>query len=165
MLGRTTVLENLRLAGYRRRDKAGLERDIRQVMERFTILGERRKQLASSLSGGEQQQLAIARGLLARPRVLLLDEPSMGLAPRLVQQIFAIIADIRAEGVAVLLVEQNARRALAVADQGFVLEMGQVVLSGPASVLAGDPRVQSAYLGGTVAEAEAEATGDGRTMG
>jgi branched-chain amino acid transport system ATP-binding protein len=146
------VLENLRLGGYRRRDRAGLERDIHRVMERFPILGERRGQSAASLSGGEQQQLAIARGLLARPRVLLLDEPSMGLAPRLVQQIFAIIESIRAEGVAVLLVEQNARRALGVADEAFVLELGQVVLSGPSALLAADPRVASAYLGGTVSQ-------------
>jgi branched-chain amino acid transport system ATP-binding protein len=152
ILGRMTVLENLRLGGYRRRDRAGLERDIHRVMERFPILGERRGQSAASLSGGEQQQLAIARGLLARPRVLLLDEPSMGLAPRLVQQIFAIIESIRAEGVAVLLVEQNARRALGVADEAFVLELGQVVLSGPSALLAADPRVASAYLGGTVSQ-------------
>ena len=149
ILGRMSVLENLHLGGFRRRDRAGLARDVRQMLERFPILGERQQQLAGSLSGGEQQQLALARGLLARPRVLLLDEPSMGLAPQVVRQIFRIIAALRAEGVTVLLVEQNARAALAAADQAYVLETGRVLLSGPARTLATDPRVQQAYLGGT----------------
>jgi branched-chain amino acid transport system ATP-binding protein len=150
ILGRMTVAENLRLGGFRRPDKSVLESDIRSMLERFPILGERQRQLAGTLSGGEQQQLALARGLLARPRMLLLDEPSMGLAPRMVRQVFRWIRDIRDDGVTVLLVEQNARGALAVADNAYVLDTGRIVLSGPASKLAADPRVQHAYLGGTV---------------
>jgi branched-chain amino acid transport system ATP-binding protein len=152
ILGQMSVLENLRLGGYRRSDRQALEVDVQRMLERFPILGERRRQLAGSLSGGEQQQLAIARGLLAKPRVLLLDEPSMGLAPQLVRQIFHIVRAIREEGVTVLLVEQNARRALEAADHAYVLELGRVVLSGPASDLAADRRVQEAYLGGTPSE-------------
>jgi branched-chain amino acid transport system ATP-binding protein len=151
ILGRMSVLENLALlalGGYRRSDRAVLRADVERMLERFPILGQRRHQLAGSLSGGEQQQLAIARGLLARPRVLLLDEPSMGLAPVIVRQIFQIIREIRDEGVTVLLVEQNARQALAIADVGYVLDTGRIVLSGPAADLANDPRVQEAYLGG-----------------
>ena len=150
ILGRMTVIENLRLGGYRRRDRGALERDMRAMLERFPILGERQRQLAGTLSGGEQQQLALARGLLARPRMLLLDEPSMGLAPRMVQRVFRWIRAIRDEGVTVLLVEQNARGALAVADNAYVLEMGRIVLRGPAAVLAADARVRHAYLGGTL---------------
>ena len=150
ILGRMTVIENLRLGGYRRRDRAVLEHDIRAMLERFPILGQRQRQLAGTLSGGEQQQLALARGLLARPRMLLLDEPSMGLAPRMVQQVFRWIREIRDTGVTVLLVEQNARGALAVADDAYVLETGRIVLRGSASALAADPRVQHAYLGGQV---------------
>jgi branched-chain amino acid transport system ATP-binding protein len=152
ILGQMSVLENLRLGGYRRRDRRALEADVQRMLERFPILGDRRRQLAGSLSGGEQQQLAIARGLLAKPRVLLLDEPSMGLAPQLVRQIFRIVRAIREEGVTVLLVEQNARRALEAADHAYVLELGRVVLSGPAQDLAADRRVQEAYLGGTPSE-------------
>jgi branched-chain amino acid transport system ATP-binding protein len=151
ILAQMTVQENLQLGGYRRHDRQRLNQDIRDMLERFPILGERRSQSAGSLSGGEQQQLAIARGLLARPRLLLLDEPSMGLAPLIVRQIFAIIREIRDGGVAVLLVEQNARQALAIADTAYVMEIGRVVLSGPASKLVGDPRVQAAYLGGSAA--------------
>jgi branched-chain amino acid transport system ATP-binding protein len=147
ILGRMTVLENLQLGGYRRPDRAVLKRDIQSMFERFPILGERQRQLAGTLSGGEQQQLALARGLLARPRMLLLDEPSMGLAPRMVQLVFRWIRDIRDDGVTVLLVEQNARGALAVADEAYVLETGRLVLHGPAAKLAADPRVQHAYLG------------------
>jgi branched-chain amino acid transport system ATP-binding protein len=150
ILAQMTVLENLRLGGYRRRDRPGLERDVHQMLERFPILGQRRGQLAGSLSGGEQQQLALARGLLARPRLLLLDEPSMGLAPQIVRQIFGIVEQIRGEGVTILLVEQNARRALAIADRGYVLETGRVVLEGPGSALAADERVRAAYVGGAV---------------
>ena len=156
ILGRMTVLENLRLGGHRRRDRAALEADMAGMLERFPILGRRRDQLAGTLSGGEQQQLALARGLLARPRLLLLDEPSMGLAPQIVRDIFRLIRAIRDEGVTVLLVEQNARAALRAADTGFVLETGRLVLSGPADVLAADERVQAAYLGGAVSTPQAE---------
>lgn len=153
ILARMTVLENLFLGGYRRSDRDALAGEVRRVLARFPILGERRTRPAGSLSGGEQQQLALARGLLAKPRILLLDEPSMGLAPRVVRQIFRIVQEIRASGVTVLLVEQNARRALAIADEGYVLETGRVVLSGAASTLAADHRVQEAYLGGAVVTA------------
>lgn len=156
ILGRMTVLENLRLGGHRRRDRGQLERDLQRMLERFPILGERGGQLAGTLSGGEQQQLALARGLLARPRLLLLDEPSMGLAPQIVRDIFLLVRAIRDEGVTVLLVEQNARAALRAADTGFVLETGRLILSGPADVLAADERVQSAYLGGVVSTPQAE---------
>ncbi len=149
ILGRMTVLENLQLGGYRRRDRAALGHDIQSMFERFPILGERQRQLAGTLSGGEQQQLALARGLLARPRMLLLDEPSMGLAPRMVQRVFHWIRGIRDDGVTVLLVEQNARGALAVADVAYVLETGRIVLQGPSATLAADTRVQHAYLGGS----------------
>jgi branched-chain amino acid transport system ATP-binding protein len=154
ILARMTVQENLELGGYRRGDHSDLRRDIARMLERFPILGERRSQLAGSLSGGEQQQLAIARGLLAQPRLLLLDEPSMGLAPLIVRQIFQIIREIRNEGVTVLLVEQNARQALDIADRAYVMETGRIALSGPADELAKDPRVQAAYLGGGAASAE-----------
>jgi branched-chain amino acid transport system ATP-binding protein len=150
ILPQMSVLENLELGAYRRRDARQVRRDIAGMMERFPLLGERRHVSAGSLSGGEQQMLAIARGLLARPRLLLLDEPSMGLAPHLVRQVFEIVAEIKAQGVAQLLVEQNARKALAAADYAYVLEVGQVVLEGPAAHLARDARVASAYLGGSV---------------
>ena len=150
ILGRMTVLENLWLGGYRRRDRAALQREVSAALERFPVLGERRHRLASALSGGEQQQLAIARGVLAKPRLLLLDEPSMGLAPQMVRLIFDLIASLREAGVTVLLVEQNARVALAAADYAYVMETGRMILEGAASDLARDPRVQHAYLGGTV---------------
>jgi branched-chain amino acid transport system ATP-binding protein len=146
-----SVQENLYMGGFRRRDRAQLGRDVAAMMERFPILGQRRRQMAGSLSGGEQQILAIARALLARPRLLLLDEPSMGLAPHLVQQVFAIIAELKAQGMAQLLVEQNARKALAVAEYGYVLELGRIVLEGTTEALAADPRIVGAYLGGDVA--------------
>ncbi|GAA4953950.1 ABC transporter ATP-binding protein [Yinghuangia aomiensis] len=140
-----TVLENLQMGAYRFKDvpKAELER----VYELFPRLHERRTQMAGTLSGGEQQMLAIGRALMGRPRLLLLDEPSMGLAPLIVAQIFAIIQEINAQGTTVLLVEQNAAQALALSDRAYVLETGSVMMSGPASDLLADPRVREAYLG------------------
>ncbi len=150
ILAQMTVRENLELGGYRRRDRAALHRDIQAMLERFPILGERRQMLAGTLSGGEQQMLAIARGLLARPRLLLLDEPSIGLAPQLVKQIFAIVAELQREGNTILLVEQNAKKALALADYAYVVERGRVALAGTGTELQRDPQVVRAYLGGSV---------------
>ena len=144
---RLTVLENLKTGAYTRRG-VGIEDDIERVYSLFPRLKERVRQSAGTLSGGEQQMLAIGRGLMARPRLLLLDEPSMGLAPILVEQIFAIIMQINREGVTILLVEQNAAMALAVCHRGYVLETGAVILEGKASELAGNDRVRQAYLGG-----------------
>jgi branched-chain amino acid transport system ATP-binding protein len=148
ILGRMTVEENLVLAGERRQPKGALRAAIDEQYGRFPILGERRGSPAGTLSGGEQQMLAFARALLARPRILLLDEPSMGLSPILVQQIFEMVQAIHREGATLLLVEQNARLALAVSDYAYVLEHGRLVLEGPCRELASDPRVQAAYLGG-----------------
>jgi branched-chain amino acid transport system ATP-binding protein len=142
-----SVRENLVLGGgtLARKD---LDRTIEEVLQRFPILRERLAQQAGSLSGGEQQMLCIGRALMSRPRLLLLDEPSLGLAPKIVRQIFDLIASIRAAGTAILLVEQNVRAALKVADYGYVMEGGRVVLEGPATRLREDPRVRDAYLGG-----------------
>jgi branched-chain amino acid transport system ATP-binding protein len=148
ILGRLTVEENLVLAGELKQAAAPLRAAIEQQYARFAILGERRHQPAGALSGGQQQMLAFARALLARPRLLLLDEPSMGLSPILVRQIFATIADIHREGTTILLVEQNARLALSIADHAYVLEGGQVVLQGAPAALVDDERVKAAYLGG-----------------
>ncbi len=148
ILGRMTVEENLRLAGELRRDRREIAAAIAAQYERFPILGERRAQPAGSLSGGQQQMLAIARALVARPRILLLDEPSMGLSPLIVRQVFEMLETIHREGATLLLVEQNARLALSVSHEAYVLERGTVVLRGPSPQLAADPRVQSAYLGG-----------------
>jgi branched-chain amino acid transport system ATP-binding protein len=145
-----TVLDNLRLATYAR-PKAGIADDLERQLDRFPILRERRDQRAGTLSGGEQQMLALARGLVARPRLLLLDEPSLGLAPRLVRELFATLRTLRAEGLTLLLVEQMAEAALAIADRGYVLEHGRIVLAGPAVELARNPQVRSAYLGRTTA--------------
>nr|WP_231401628.1 ABC transporter ATP-binding protein [Cupriavidus sp. WS] len=142
-----SVAENLRIGAYLRRD-AQVEADIARIYALFPRLEEREKQLAGSLSGGEQQMLAIGRALMARPRLLLLDEPSMGLAPRIIAAIFDIIADIRSTGTTILLVEQNAREALALADRAYVLEQGRIVLAGTGPQVASDPAVLAAYLGG-----------------
>lgn len=142
-----TVLENLRMGGYLRKDKAGLKEDEERAFEMFPILKERRKQYGGTLSGGEQQMLAIGRALMARPKLLLLDEPSLGLAPIVVENIFDVIVQINKEGTTVLLVEQNAQMALQIAHRGYVLETGLVTMSGKAADLLEDPKVQAAYLG------------------
>lgn len=146
-----TVHDNLKLGGYIYRRQAGLIEQRRDyVYQVFPRLAERRGQLAGTLSGGEQQMLAIGRALMTEPKVLALDEPSLGLAPILVQTIFDIIREIHARGIAILLVEQYARKALALADRAYVLENGEIVISGPAKELAQDPRIRAAYLGGDV---------------
>lgn len=143
-----SVLENLELGAYQRKDKDGIKKDLKAVYERFPILEKRSKQDAATLSGGEQQMLAMGRALMAKPKLLLLDEPSMGLAPILVREIFSIIKDINEQGTTVLLVEQNARMALSVAHRAYVLETGNVVMSGTGKELAESEDVQKAYLGG-----------------
>jgi branched-chain amino acid transport system ATP-binding protein len=143
---RMTIDENLRMGAYLRQDRE-VEADIEAVYQRFARLKERHKQLAGTLSGGEQQMLAMGRALLARPKLLLLDEPSMGLSPIMVDKIFEVVQDVSRQGVTVLLVEQNAHRALEMADRAYVLESGEVALSGPARELLGNPQVQAAYLG------------------
>jgi branched-chain amino acid transport system ATP-binding protein len=148
IFARQTVLENLELATWARRDGAATRKDIDAVLARFPILGERRALSAGTLSGGEQQMLAIARGLLARPRLLLLDEPSLGLAPQMVDEVFRAIEEIHKDGTTILLVEQNALRALAVADRAYVIETGKILLSGSGDELLHNPAVRRAYLGG-----------------
>jgi ABC-type branched-subunit amino acid transport system ATPase component len=148
ILGRQTVLENLELATWARRDRPAAAAQIEAVMKRFPILGERKHMRAGTLSGGEAQMLAIARGLLGKPRMLLLDEPSLGLAPQMVDEVFAAIQEIHKEGTTILLVEQNALRALAIADRAYVLETGQILLSGSGDDLLHNPAVRRAYLGG-----------------
>ena len=137
----------LQMGAYSRNDRAGIQADLARMLDMFPRLQERRAQLAGTLSGGEQQMVAIARALMSRPRLLLLDEPSMGLAPILIEQIFRIIGQIVADGTAVLLVEQNAKQALEIANRAYVMESGEITLSGPAAELAADPRVRAAYLG------------------
>jgi len=144
-----SVIDNLRLGAYARRlGHAALKQRIDAVYARFPRLAERRSQMASTLSGGERQMLALGRALMSAPRLLMLDEPSLGLAPLIVRDILTIVRGLRDEGVAILLVEQNARAALETSDHGYVLETGEIALSGASAELAGDPRVQATYLGG-----------------
>jgi branched-chain amino acid transport system ATP-binding protein len=147
IFSRMTVMENLQMGAYTRRDRGALSEDFERVFELFPRLRERRTQPAGTLSGGEQQMLAIGRALMARPKLLMLDEPSMGLAPILVEQIFAIIGDINKQGMTILLVEQNALMALKTAARGYVLQTGRIVRSGNAGELLNDPEVRKAYLG------------------
>jgi branched-chain amino acid transport system ATP-binding protein len=147
ILTRQTVLDNLRLGAYTRNDRLGIKADLEQQFHTFPRLAERRYQMAGTLSGGEQQMLAIARALMSRPNLLLLDEPSLGLAPAIVLEIFAIIQALRTTGVTILLVEQNASLALQHADRGYVLEAGQMILSGASADLSTNERVRQAYLG------------------
>ncbi|MBO4208187.1 ABC transporter ATP-binding protein [Micromonospora echinofusca] len=142
-----TVLENLDMGAYTRRDRSGIAQDLARVLELFPRLAERRKQPGGTLSGGEQQMLAVGRALMSRPKLLLLDEPSMGLAPMLIQQIFQIITEINEQGTTILLVEQNAQQALARAHRAYVLETGRIVKSGTGAELLHDPAVKEAYLG------------------
>ena len=148
VFARLTVRENLAMGAYSRRDRAEIETDLDKVFGLLPRLAERRSQLAGTLSGGEQQMLAIGRALMSRPRLLLLDEPSMGLAPLMVQKVFEVIRDISARGVTILLVEQNAKLALSVAARGYVMESGSITLSDTADALLDNPKVQAAYLGG-----------------
>ena len=143
-----TVLENLKVGAYLRNDKDGIEKDIKWVYELFPRLEERHWQLAGTLSGGEQQMLAMGRALMSHPKLLMLDEPSMGLAPLLVEQIFDIIRQLHADGTTILLVEQNAQAALAVADRGYVLETGRIVTEGTGAALLESDAIKKAYLGG-----------------
>lgn len=149
LFGELSVEDNLRLGAFQRirRGERGIDSGLEEVYARFPRLKERRPQLAATLSGGERQMLALGRALMARPRVLMLDEPSLGLAPRIVRETFHIISDLRKTGVSILLVEQNARAALQVADYGYVLETGETVLEGPSAELAENPRVIESYLG------------------
>ena len=144
---RLTVLENLEMGAFTRTDAAEVKRDMERMFERFPILAERREQAGGTLSGGEQQMLAVARALMTRPKLLLLDEPSLGLAPLIVKKIFDVIAELNQQGVTVLLVEQNARAALKLAHRGYVLETGVITMQDSAAALLMDERVQSAYLG------------------
>ena len=143
-----TVYDNLLMGAYLRKDKAEIKKDIDKMCERFPILGKRRNQLAGTLSGGEQQMLAMSRALMGRPRLLLLDEPSMGLSPVLVQEIFNIITEINRDGTTILVVEQNANMALSVASRAYIMETGRIVMSGDAKELAKSDEVRKAYLGG-----------------
>jgi branched-chain amino acid transport system ATP-binding protein len=147
IFGRLTVDENLLMGAFTRRDRKAIVEDKERMMTLFPRLRERLKQVAGTLSGGEQQMVATARAMMARPRLLLMDEPSMGLAPMVVEQVFETIQAINAQGVTILLVEQNALMALTIADQGYVLESGEIVLSGPGRDLIDDDRVRRAYLG------------------
>jgi branched-chain amino acid transport system ATP-binding protein len=148
ILTRMTVLENLEMGAYRRSDRAGIRQDLEMVFEKFPVLRARQRQFGATLSGGEQQMLAIGRALMARPRLLMLDEPSLGLAPMLVREIFRTIMEFKREKRTILLVEQNARKALQCADRGYVLETGTIRLTGTGDALLKSEDVQAAYLGG-----------------
>lgn len=144
---RMTIIENLQMGAYIRNDKDGIAADMEKVFTIFPRLKERRDQLAGTMSGGEQQMLAMGRALMSRPKVLLLDEPSMGLSPIMVDKIFEVVKDVYAQGVTVLLVEQNASRALSIANRGYVMESGIVTMTGDAKQMLNDPKVRAAYLG------------------
>ena len=143
-----SVLENLELGAFLRKDKKEIKKDLEHIYELFPILGDRKKQIAGTLSGGEQQMLAMGRALMSRPKILLLDEPSMGLAPLLVREIFEIIKNINSTGTTVLLVEQNAKMALSIANRAYVIETGKIVMSGTGEELSKSDEIQKAYLGG-----------------
>ena len=147
VFAKMSVLENLEMGAYIRSDKKGIAEEMERIFHLFPRLAERKKQLAKTLSGGEQQMLAMGRALMSQPRLLLLDEPSMGLAPMLVEKIFEIIQEINKTGTTIMLVEQNAHMALSIAHRAYVLETGQVVLQGPAQELADNPEIRKAYLG------------------
>ena len=147
VFARMTITENLQMGAYIRNDKAEIALDIEKMFTIFPRLRERKDQLAGTMSGGEQQMLAMGRALMSRPKVLLLDEPSMGLSPIMVDKIFEVVKDVYAQGVTILLVEQNASRALAIADRGYVMESGVVTMSGDAKQMLSDPKVRAAYLG------------------
>jgi branched-chain amino acid transport system ATP-binding protein len=144
---RMTITENLQMGAYIRKDKPGIANDIERMFDLFPRLRERKDQLAGTLSGGEQQMLAMARALMSQPKVLLLDEPSMGLAPIMVDKIFEVVRDVSSQGVTVLLVEQNARRALLIADRGYVMDSGEITMTGVGKEMLDDPKVRAAYLG------------------
>jgi branched-chain amino acid transport system ATP-binding protein len=144
---RMTITENLQMGAYIRRDKAGIEADIERMFGIFPRLRERKDQLAGTMSGGEQQMLAMARALMSQPKVLLLDEPSMGLSPIMVDKIFEVVRDVSAQGVTIVLVEQNARRALQIADRAYVMDSGEIIMTGPGKDMLDDPKVRAAYLG------------------
>ena len=144
---RMTILENLAMGAYIRNDKAEIAADVEMVFQTFPRLKERKDQLAGTMSGGEQQMLAMGRALMSRPKVLLLDEPSMGLSPIMVDKIFEVVKDVSSKGVTVLLVEQNASRALGIADRGYVMDSGLITMSGDAKIMLNDPKVREAYLG------------------
>ena len=144
---RMTIVENLQMGAYIRDDKGGIEADIDKMFAIFPRLKERRDQLAGTMSGGEQQMLAMGRALMSRPKVLLMDEPSMGLSPIMVDKIFEVVQDVFAQGVTILLVEQNASRALSIANRGYVMESGIITMTGEAKSMLNDPKVRAAYLG------------------
>ena len=147
VFARMTITENLQMGAHIRNDRAGIAQDMEKVFTIFPRLKERRDQLAGTMSGGEQQMLAMGRALMSRPKVLLMDEPSMGLSPIMVDKIFEVVRDVYALGVTIVLVEQNASRALAIADRGYVMESGLITMSGPGQQLLNDPKVRAAYLG------------------